>query len=126
VVRSVTVASTTVELGVPGPHDVPGASRASRSSPSPCPGAVDVVDVADDVEDVDEDVDDVGDVDVEDAGALEGGGVVLVLVAEALGVVTVPEVLEGLADVEEVDDIEVLVELEVVAVVVPGPANPWP
>lgn len=108
-----TAASTTVELGVPGPHDVPGASRARRSSPSPCPGTVDVVE---DVEDVEE---------VEDVEALEGGGVVLVPVVEAVGVVVADEV-EVLEDVEEVDDIEVLVELEVVDVVVPEPANPWP
>ena len=39
-----------------------------------------------------------------------------------------PDEVEVLEDVEgeEVDDIEVLVELEVVDVVVPEPANPWP
>ena len=65
-----------MELGAPGPQDVPGASRARRNSPSPCPGTADVVDVADDV----------GDVEL-----LEEGGVVLALVLEAVVVDAVPE-----------------------------------
>jgi hypothetical protein len=107
-------ASTTVELGVPGPHDVPGASRARRNSPSPCPGTVDVVEVADD-----------------DIEVFEEGGVVLVPVVEAAVVVGVPDEVEVLEAVEEVDCIEalvglVLVGLEMVGVPEPGPANAWP
>ena len=105
--RSVTAASTTVELGVPGPHDVPGASRARRNSPSPCPGTADVIDVVDDVDVLEDDV--------------------LVLVVEAVVVVVgVPDEVEVLEDVEEVGGTEVLVEGEVVGVLVPEPANPWP
>jgi hypothetical protein len=94
-----------VVLGVPGPHDVPGASRAKRNSPSPCPGTADVIDAVDDVD------------------VLEGG--VLVLAVEAM-VVGVPDEVEVLEDVVEVGGIEVLVEGEVVGVLVPEPANPWP
>jgi len=92
-----------VELGVPGPHDVPGASRARRNSPSPSPETADVIDVVDDVD------------------VLEDG--VLVLVVEAM-VVGVPDEVEVLEDVEEVGGIEVLVEGEVEGVLVPEPANP--
>jgi hypothetical protein len=96
-----TVASTTVELGVPGPHDVPGASRARRNSPSPCPGTADVVEVA-------------GDVEVLDAG-------VVVLAAEVV-------VVLGMAGevVEVVEDVEVVVAEAVEDVVTLEPANPWP
>jgi hypothetical protein len=89
-----------VELGVPGPHDVPGAVRASRNSPSPCPGTADVVEV------------------VEEAD--------VVLVDETIAVAGLPDEVEVLEDVEEVGGIEVLVEAEVVGVIVPEPANPWP
>ena len=50
-----TAASTTVALGVPGPHDVPGENRARRNSPSPGAGTGDVVDV-DDVDVFEDDV----------------------------------------------------------------------
>jgi len=43
VVTSVNEASTTTELGGPGPHDVPGASSAKRRSPSPEAGEAWVV-----------------------------------------------------------------------------------
>jgi hypothetical protein len=89
-----------VELGVPGPHDVPGAARASRNSPSPCPGIADVVAV------------------VEEAGVL--------LVGEAMAVGGVPDEVEVLENVEEVSGIEVLVEAGLVGVLVPEAASPPP
>jgi hypothetical protein len=83
VFRSVTAASTTVELGVPGPHDVPGASRARRNSPSPGPGTADVIDAVDDV--------DVLEVDVPDVGGPDVGVVVVVVVPMVVVGVLVPE-----------------------------------
>ena len=50
----------------------------------------------------------------------------VVVVAEAIAVVEVPDDVEVLEDVEEVGGIEVLVEGEVAGVLVPEPANPWP
>jgi len=89
-----------MELGVPGPHEVPGASRARRNSPSPCPGTADVVEVVDEAD--------------------------VALVDDAMAVGGLPDEVEVLDSVEEVGGIEVLVEGEVVDVLVPEPANPWP
>jgi len=83
VLESVTTASTTVELGVPGPHDVPGASRARRNRPSPGPGTADVIDAVDDVDVLEDDV-------LED-DVLEDDVVVVVVEANVVGAVLVPE-----------------------------------
>jgi hypothetical protein len=50
----------------------------------------------------------------------------VVFVAEAMAVVEVPDEVEVLEAVEEVGGNVLLVDVEVVGVLVPEPANPWP